>query len=135
MGLDMYMIRAKKLRKNDAEYNKLVIETSEEVAYWRKANQIRKWIVDNCGYDTDSNCEYFLITKEQLEKLKEDLNAIIKDNSLAEKLFPTEGKFFFGSTEYDDWYFDKLKESKKKISEILKETDFDKEDIYYYESW
>ena len=48
MGLDMYLHRRKKGTDGLLE---------PEVAYWRKANQIRQWFVDRTGYDADADCE------------------------------------------------------------------------------
>lgn len=40
----------------------------EEIAYWRKANQIHKWFVDNCADGVDE-CQVVPIDKADLEKL------------------------------------------------------------------
>ena len=56
MGLDMYLFKRKQYRENDPEYNELVRENREEVMYWRKANQIRKWFVDNTDLQEDDDC-------------------------------------------------------------------------------
>ena len=135
MGLDMFLFRQKKFREGDDAYNELVKETSEEVMYWRKANQIRSWIVNNTIYEDDWNCERVELTKETLEKLKADCETVMDDPSKARKIFPTSAKFFFGSTDYDEWYFNELETTAKEIEIILKETDFENEIIYYTEWW
>ena len=135
MGLDMFLFRQKKFREGDDAYNELVKETSEEVMYWRKANQIRSWIVNNTIYEDDWNCEEVELTKETLEKLKADCETVMDDPSKARKIFPTSAKFFFGSTDYDEWYFNELETTAKEIEIILKETDFENEIIYYTEWW
>lgn len=124
MGLDMFLYK----RKNGTK-------TLEEVAYWRKANQIRNWIVQNTEYEADADCEEYLLNKETLENLVSDCKAVIAENTLADELLPTKSGFFFGSTEYDDWYFEDLKSTVKQVEKVLKETDWDNEDIYYYEWW
>ena len=135
MGLDMFLFRQKKFREGDDAYNKLVRETSEEVMYWRKANQIRSWIVNNTIYEDNWNCEEVELTKETLEKLKADCETVMDDHSKARTLFPTSNGFFFGSTDYDEWYFNKLETTAKEIGHILKDTDFENEIIYYTEWW
>lgn len=124
MGLDMYLYK-----------KKANVEKMEEVAYWRKANQIRNWIVQNTEYEADADCEDYLLDKETLENLVSDCKAVIANPTLADELLPTKSGFFFGSTEYDDWYFEDLKLTIKQVEKILKETDWDNEDIYYYEWW
>lgn len=140
MGLDMYM--EKKLKTDNFDYDNMT-----EVAYWRKANQIRQWIVTNCGYNSNSNTEYFLITKEQLKKLYTDCKDIVERYEregeeittelvdYCKKVMPTKDGFFFGNTAINEWYFEDIKNTLEQVADILINTDFDKEDIYYYEWW
>ena len=51
-----------------------------------------------------------------------------------EKL-PTESGFFFGSTDYDQWYLDDIKYTYEMISKVIDETDFEKQMIFYCSSW
>ena len=48
---------------------------------------------------------------------------------------PTKSGFFFGDTEINEWYFEDIKNTLRQTADILINTDFDKEDIYYYEWW
>lgn len=59
----------------------------------------------------------------------------IKDPSVAMELLPTTGGFFFGSTDYDEWYYEQVEYTANKIREILETTDFEQEMIYYVSSW
>lgn len=59
----------------------------------------------------------------------------IKDPIVAMKLLPTTHGFFFGSTDYDEWYYESVKYTAKKIREILETTDFETEMLYYISSW
>lgn len=59
----------------------------------------------------------------------------IKDSSVAEELLPTQSGFFFGSTDYDEWYLNDIKETIKICKNALATTDFDKQAIYYCSSW
>ena len=135
MGLDMYLYRRKKFRDGDKEYNKLAANATEEVAYWRKANQIRQWLVNHTELKTDDNCKRVLITKENLINLRDDCKNVIEDPVLSEKLLPTSKGFFFGDQEYGDSYFWELEYTIEKIDEILRATDFEKEVIEYFEWW
>ena len=45
---------------------------------------------------------------------------ILKDNSLAHALLPTQNGFFFGSTDYDGWYFSDVKDCLKQMKQFLK---------------
>ena len=69
MGLDMYLMRANREEAdgwdnlNSVEQRK-VSSPWMEVCYWRKANQIRQWFVDNCNYPAGGNCEEVEVTKK-----------------------------------------------------------------------
>lgn len=59
----------------------------------------------------------------------------IKDTSVAEELLPTTGGFFFGSTEYDEYYVQDIQDTIDIITKVLETTDFEKEMLYYVSSW
>jgi len=109
------------------------------VGYWRKANQIHKWFVDNVQNGVD-NCGEYLVKEDQLANLLETCKLILdKDPSKASVLLPVQSGFFFGSTDYDQYYFKDL-ENTVKIIESLFEKDLDggsylEGDIYYSSSW
>jgi len=62
-------------------------------------------------------------------------DGIIKNDEGIETFLPTQSGFFFGGTEFDEWYFQNIAETKKIITKVLKNTDFDKQVILYRASW
>lgn len=104
----------------------------EEVAYWRKANQIHNWFVQNVQNGVDE-CQNSYVSREKLEELLDVCTKVIADNTLAETLLPTGSGFFFGSTEYDEWYYKDVSNTIEYLTEILKEEDAD--EFEYYASW
>ena len=127
MGLDMYLERKSKNEFDTAD-------AWEEVIYWRKANQIREWFATHLTKGVE-NCKRSEVTKEDLERLLKSCEMVLADHSKAEELLPTQGGFFFGSTDYDEWYFEQLEYTVPKLKEAIKETDWDNEDVTYYEWW
>lgn len=137
----------------------------EEVGYWRKANAIHKWFVENVQ-DGEDDCDYYEVSKEQLEELLgicktvkektqlkkdwvhngdtfsngmwcpnyEEGNTIVNPE-VAEELLPTQGGFFFGSTEYDEYYMQDIEETIEILTNVLETTDFDTHMITYCASW
>ena len=120
MGLDMYLTRetyigaefshrqidgtifiTKEGARVPINFNQ-ISEIIESVAYWRKANAIHKWFVDNVQNGTD-DCGKYRVTVEQLKQLVKACKDILKDHSKAGELLPPQGGFFFGSTEIDEW--------------------------------
>ena len=93
-------------------------KTYFEVGYWRKANAIHNWFVNNCG-DGEDTCQQMYISLEKLEELLDACKQVSKDHGLAPVLLPTQSGFFFGSTEYDDWYFDKIEDTIKIIEPVI----------------
>ena len=59
----------------------------------------------------------------------------IEDPTVARVLLPTQGGFFFGSTEYDQWYYADVKDTIEIIEKVLAETDFEHEIVMYSSSW
>lgn len=108
-------------------------EIIEEVGYWRKANHIHKWFVDNVQ-DGEDDCNPYYVSKEQLRELLNLCKKIDKDHSLAEELLPTQGGFFFGDTNYDDYYFQSIVDTITMLEKVVKESD-DNGSFYYQSSW
>jgi hypothetical protein len=140
MGLDMYLeIRREeysshhtKSRTLKREYPKFLKDnfpnlpelysvsrkTYFEVGYWRKANAIHNWFVENCG-DGEDTCQQMYVSLEKLETLLDICKKVSADHKLAPVYLPTQSGFFFGSTEYDDWYFDKIEDTIKIIEPVI----------------
>ena len=169
MGLDMYL----EIRKNEyrSKYNKdkgsrlkleypkditefipnltdlrISRQTNYEVGYWRKANQIHNWFMQNCArrdeYDNPiDDCRPIEITVDKLEALLDTCKKVLADHSLAGSLLPTADGFFFGSTEYDDYYFGEIEQTVEIIEPVLKFAKHKLEikdyvwEVYYQASW
>lgn len=141
-----------------------------ETAYWRKANQIHKWFVDNVQQGKDDCGDYkveyrhlsellgivtaildkvklvegmvnngYSYKKNIFGKLKKVYNKekglVIDNKKYCKKMLPTADGFFFGSTEYDEYYYRDLEYTKEVLTKILENYDFDKETLIYHSSW
>jgi hypothetical protein len=95
-----------------------VSEVIEEVMYWRKANAIHQWFVNNVQNGED-DCGDYYVELEQLEELLEYVKEVLKDHSKATDLLPTQSGFFFGGTDYDEWYFQDLENTKEALETII----------------
>lgn len=155
MGLDQYLWKSKRIDvydfkkdefmaknikvKVDVEFADGEVKTEEyvlgnpkhdghiyfPVAYWRKANEIHRWILEHTNQKED-DCRKIYVSGEQILELIEDCKTVLADHSKAKKILPTQQGFFFGSDEYDEWYFSGL----EKTIEMLKNTTKDDEFIY-----
>jgi hypothetical protein len=157
MGLDMYLYAKKyiwtKYDKNnpnveqefESEVNKVIGQKGSigkvkyityEIMYWRKANAIHKWFVDNVQ-DGKDDCESYDVSKEDIQKLYKVIGEVLKDHDKAEELLPTSSGFFFGGTEYDEYYWSDLEDTYNKLGEILhdKENKYEGFDFEYSSSW
>ena len=112
----------------------LINHKQEQIAYWRKANQIRGWFQELLGEESNGVCKG-KVSKENIESLLNTCKQVLADHSLAEKLLPTTEGFFFGSYEYDEYYFDQIKETVEICERVLKEFDFDTNYLIYDEWW
>ena len=86
--------------------------------YWRKSNQIHQWFVQNVQGGKD-NCEEYSVSLEQLKLLSKTIEPALVSTAAATELLPTTEGFFFGSQEYDEYYFEDLKNTKKQIDRIV----------------
>ena len=134
----------------------------EEVMYWRKFNALHNWFVQNVQGGVDE-CQTSYVDREKIEELvgvlrqvKESLEKSAKgvvevvggwrdgkeykvpletflDTEVAEELLPTASGFFFGGTEYDEYYFEQVVET---LEVLEKELEDEKAyDFYYHASW
>lgn len=109
-----------------------VQEVSVEAMYWRKANAIHKWFVDNVQGGED-DCRSYYVSREQLAELRDlVLEAIAANDS--SKLPPQSG-FFFGSTEVDECYWQDLTETAEGLTNILEQFTDGKWHFEYRSSW
>lgn len=150
----------------DTEHKHPWMRITEEVGYWRKANHIHKWFVENIQ-DGEDDCNYHReVTEDDLRALLDVCQRVldscemvdgkiqngssyengqmvpimedgqyVKDSSVAEELLPSQGGFFFGSTDYDEYYVEDVKNTINIVQKVLETTDFDNQMIYYISSW
>lgn len=150
----------------DKEYKFPWMRIHEEVGYWRKANQIHNWFVENIQDGVD-DCHYHReVTEEDLndllivcERVLDSCEMVdgeiqngskfengkwipimepgksVKDSSVAEELLPSTSGFFFGGTDYDEYYVRDIKNTIDIITKVLETTDFETQMIYYISSW
>ncbi len=108
------------------------VSVSVNAAYWRKANAIHKWFVDNVQ-DGEDNCQEFYVTHEQLKDLLDTCKSAVarKDpNQL-----PPQAGFFFGSYDIDEYYWGQIKGTIKQLSKLVELPDFEELSFYYQSSW
>lgn len=114
---------------------------SYQVGYFRKFNALHGYIVSRFANGIDK-CQPIKISETRRKQLLKDLNEVLeakdKDHDLtAEKLLPTRSGFFFGSTAYDEYYYEDVKDAIElfeKINKAMKENK-GKYDLVYQASW
>jgi hypothetical protein len=154
MGLDMYLEGRKFVSSysNKEVYDKLIDMAglrhneiphsnfgtiSLEVMYWRKVNAVHNWFVNNVQ-DGEDDCKQYYVNRDKLVELMETCKRVVNnkdDLSIAEELLPTGSGFFFGGTDYEEYYFEGLLDTIEAIERILKNPAFDGMDFYYQSSW
>ena len=165
MGLDMYLSARKYINKVDwrvlhdspslsydsplailPDFKKIVetadledlatdvqgVQVSVTCAYWRKSNQIHNWFVQNVQRGQDDCGEYY-VSHEKLEELRELCRKVLFEKNPT-ALMPVEG-FFFGSNDVDQYYWEDIKATIKKLDKIIKHKDYSDLSFYYQSSW
>lgn len=107
----------------------------DQVGYWRKANAVHHWFVENIQNGED-DCDYHRpITKDDLENLAEKCRIVLNDHSKAGEVLPAMYGFFFEGDKYDDWYFEDVEKTEHLCRKLIEEFDFENYDLYYRSSW
>ena len=102
------------------------------VGYWRKANQVHRWFVENTQEGVDE-CQLTPVSKAQLRALREQCKAALLDKSNAGDLMPAQSGFFFGPTDVDEWFFVDLEHTVEIIDRCLAAEGVS--DFHYRSSW
>lgn len=150
MGLDMYLTGKRYIWDKENEESSALQEVSEqfgngklikkielELGYWRKANAIHKWFVDNVQEGTD-NCADYFVGYSSLVKLKDVCRSVLDNGEeFAETHLPPESGFFFGSTDVDEYYWQYVKDTYELMCNLCDDADIQsgKIDVYYQSSW
>lgn len=160
MGLDMYLNKKTYVKNWDhqtpEERHEVIVKKGgeilegikpervsyieEQVGYWRKANQIHNWFVQNVQGEDD--CKEYYVQIDDLINLL-DLCKQVKENpSKAETLLPTTTGFFFGDTDYGEFYMNDIDNTIEILEQVLSEKVKDKNgreyysgDYFYSSSW
>ena len=190
MGLDMYLYKRTYVKnwdhnppedkiqitvkrggkKHPTIDTKKITYIQEEVGYWRKANQIHKWFVDNVQKGVDE-CQESWVDESKLKELLQichivknsatledgevengqrigkdmemipimEKGKVMKGISAAMELLPTGSGFFFGGTEYDEYYMQDIDNTIKMLEAEMKKIDNPVQgciaEYYYRSSW
>ena len=162
MGLDMYFYARKTTYKSHAKWNKsevdetnypedlkvfadyiydcnfksVDIETYYQIGYFRKFNALHSYIVKNFAGGRD-NCQNIFLSKGNVEQIKAALDEALEAGTeeKAKDVLPTQSGFFFGSTTYDDFYFEDVKEATDLMQMLLDNFDFKNYELIYGASW
>lgn len=108
------------------------VQLEVSIGYWRKANAVHQWFVDNCQNGED-DCRYAYVDREKLKELKALCQKVLLQPAMADEELPTQQGFFFGSYEYDEWYFEDMKKTVSIIDNCLDMPD--DWEFYYHSSW
>lgn len=147
MGLDMYLNKRKRLdvydfNKDECTAKKVTVTVKSEFAdgevkeqeyvvdnpdfdgrvdlpfmYWRKANAIHAWIL-RATKQKEDNCKPIEIYGDKLIELAKACKTVLDDHTKAEELLPTQEGFFFGSTDYDEYYYRDLQDTYEKFKDV-----------------
>jgi len=153
MGLDMYMTGKRYIsdyRKEDEELskelNKIEIKGKPEnieikkiefeVGYWRKANAIHGWFVENVQ-DGEDNCREYEVPREKVYELLKICQKIslFRDEVIATKLLPPTNGFFFGNSKIDEFYYADIDNTIPILKDAIELIEDCNCDIYYQASW
>lgn len=130
------------------------------ILYWRKANAIHSWFVRNIQADIDDCRIYevgvddLVMLHDACKKVLDSTRLVdgmvrngrvykdgewhdnmvdgkvLEDTAVAEEVMPTQDRFFFGETAYDEWYWNDLERTVRELGRILDMVKPDEEKSY-----
>lgn len=140
--------------------NNISNHINSECAYWRKFNALHNWFVNNYDDAGNDDCARHVVSIDKVRELVDILTKIDdicpvkkfadetweaddkKCKATAElnkdvvELLETCDGFFFGSTEYDAYYFYEVRQTLKLMKKLLRDVDAGKvTEIAYRASW
>jgi hypothetical protein len=107
----------------------------EHVITWRKDNAIHAWFVDHINDGGEINLSPVEVNLEQLGGFRLTCQQVIDDPSKGPDLLPTRAGFFFGGTEYDEYYLDGLRRAVEVIDRLLDEARAGDMRSITYDAW
>lgn len=141
-------------------------EVSITAAYWRKANHIHRWFVENVQ-DGSDDCQSSYVERRQLQELiatckdvlasvetvqgkcatgtvyhrdgkvehQTQTGRVIAQQSIAQDKLPTQAGFFFGGTDYDEFYLRDVESTVEMLEAVLNDDRLEGWEFYYRASW
>ena len=112
------------------------IQIDYPVLYWRKANAIHGWFVNECAGGVDE-CQPIYVSRESLVKLRDLCNQAANQPAMAGDILPPTGGFFFGTYDIDEWYIRDMQHTVHALNHILATVPADEWnwDFIYRASW
>lgn len=100
------------------------------VAYWRKANHIHGWFVENVQNNKD-DCDEYYVSRTKLEELRLKCQRMLVSKN--PDTMPRVAGFFFGSDEVDESYWWAVENTIQQLNKVLSLPD--NYSFYYQSSW
>lgn len=120
MGLDQFIVK----KRSGNEEHEIIIS-------WRKENHLQNWFINHTDYDEGTQEPSSEFGIEKIEELLSDLKNVNEKN--ADTIMPTRSGFFYGSTNYDEYYFSAIKNEISELEEVI--ANHKEGDTYQYETW
>jgi hypothetical protein len=119
LGLDIYFTKVKR----------------KEIGYFRKVNFLVAFF-EKKGFDV-LNQTSLIIRRKDAQELLSKCEEVLLDHSKGPELLPTTSGFFFGSTDYDDSYYEDVESVRNYVKDkLLPEFDTLKlEEDILFETW
>jgi hypothetical protein len=158
MGLDMYLEVRRNVRTQDwgADFETIQNEQGQAIVsasdmgsllakdsfsvsvestaiYWRKVNAIHQWFVDNLANGVDE-CQRIPVRLTDLEDLRDLVKDVLIHKDKAPVALPTASGFFFGNTEYNEYYWSDLQYTAEELDRVIANST-PSDDFYYQASW
>ncbi len=148
MGLDMYLRGKRYLFDKEVEEHSFddVLkftggrkpkEITFMLGYWRKANAIHNWFVNNVQGGKD-DCDEYEVRYSDLVKLRQLCKEVLDNGEeYALRFLPPASGFFYGTTDIDEYYWQYVKSTYELLTDLCMDEDIQSGNmyVYYQSSW
>lgn len=105
------------------------------IGYWRKANAIHNWFIENVQ-DNEDQCSKCFVSEGQLNELLDICQKVllVGQSVAGEKYLPVRDGPFFGPMDYNEYYWEQTRRTIVILKRALALSEADGNFLIYYQS-
>ena len=115
---------------------KIIVQYDDELKYkyyYRKVNFLRRYMINTTTLDCDSNLDCVEVSIDNLHRLHKLCKEVLENHTKGPELLPTLSGFFYGKTDYDEYYYYDIEHLTSDLNDIFSYEEPQK--AWYWDWW